>query len=246
MTASNNLSALAPLARSLKKGAPSNSVQPGLNLSSLKAELRLRLADSEHGGILGREGYISDAENIPIYEVNRPVARFLLLSAYHDGVEDAETPGLIVKGRPAVSPCLTFSGYTDDRHLSLEHIAPRSASSGWDVALWENKELIHRIGNLVLVQSKANSSLSDRPWNQKRVLYAALSAPSSTEARRILDASETIFRERTQEIAEMSAHLPHLAAVSKITDDWRASFVQERTRRLLGLAWDQLYPWLEG
>ena len=39
--------------------------------------------------------------------------------------------------------------------------------------------------------------------------------------------------------------MPHLAAIGEKTDDWTAAFVEVRSKRILELAWDQLYSWLE-
>ncbi|WP_273453389.1 DUF262 domain-containing protein [Nevskia ramosa] len=240
----NNLTALPPLARSLKKTAAADTPSPAVNLAQLKAELRARLASSDHGGLTDRATFVADGTMIPAYQNGRPVARFILLAAYHDAVPDETAPGLIAKGKSAVSPCLTYEGFNDERHLSLEHIAPQSSSQGWASNLWENKETVHRLGNLVLVKKDANSSLSDRPWVQKRALYGALSAASHGDAGKILTNSGFDFGEKTQEIAQMSSHMPHLAAVSQKADDWSSDFISTRGERLLGLAWDQLYSWL--
>jgi hypothetical protein len=248
LSGTNSISGLPPLARSLRKDASAEAAAPCVDVVKLKAELRARLADAEHGGIEGKDRFVTEASLIPAYSNSVPVARFILLSAYHDAVADSDTPGLIKKGRPAVSPCLSYEGIKDERHLSLEHIAPKQQAVGWDSAIYENKEMAHRIGNLVLVQKEANSSLSDRPWNEKRILYQALGAPSSEVAANILaaaDANGNGFAESTQAIASLSAHMPHLAAIGDKADAWTADFIDTRSKRILELAWDQLYAWLQ-
>jgi len=244
LTGDNNITALAPLARTLRKDriAPEKSQDISLNL--LKEELRARLSDKNHGAIVDRSYFVKESKALPAYSISKTLARFLLLSAYHDAVEDQEFSGLVVKGKSAVSPCLTFNGFKDDRLLSLEHIAPQSVSSGWPVDVWSNKETIHKLGNLVLVQRDANSSFSNRPWGAKRILYAALSAPSHVEAEKILGSSEIEFGGRAQEIAKFSAHMPHLSALGRKSDDWSIAFIETRTERLLELAWDNLYAWM--
>jgi hypothetical protein len=244
LNGTDSLAGLARLSRAQRRGSTPETKLPELNVSTLKAELRARLADPKHGGIADRSRFLTEAATLPIYEISRPVTRMMLLSAYHDAVEDTSEPGLIKKGRPAVSPCLTYEGFRDSRHLSLEHIAPQVTSAGWSNDLWTNKETAHRIGNLVLVQSDANSSLGNRPWAQKRVLYAALSAPTHAEAENILAESGFDFGEDTRRIAEMSAHMLHLAAVSRRSGDWDAAFVARRSERLLELVWDTLVRWL--
>jgi hypothetical protein len=97
---------------------------------------------------------------------------------------------------------------------------------------------------LVLVQREANSSFSNRPWAEKKVLYAALSAQSHADAEKVLTASGFDFGDRTQEIAKQSDYMPHLSAVSRRAGPWTTDFIVERSERLLSLAWDELYGWL--
>jgi hypothetical protein len=238
------------LARSLRKGAPAVTAAPAISLELLKAELRARLTHDDMGAISSREVFIREASAIPAYKNSADVARFILLAAYHDSVAEDGSTGLIVKGKTAVSPCLTYDGYCDDRNLSLEHIAPQdqSSSSTWDASIYANKEIVHRLGNLVLVPKVANSSLSSRPWQQKRVLYKALGAASHADAEKVLldakthDAVE--FGDSTQEIVNSSKHLPQVAALGERATSWDPAFIEERSARILGLAWDELYAWL--
>lgn len=248
LSGTNSVTALPPLARALRKDAPTDSAAPCVDVTRLKAELRGRLSDANHGAIANRDRFVAEASPIPAYQNGGQVARFILLAAYHDAIADPGNPGLIKKGRPAVSPCLSYDGLKDERHLSLEHIAPKQLAQGWDQAIYENKEIAHRIGNLVLVQAAANSSLSDRPWGQKRILYQALGAVSPDAAERILEDAKSggiEFSESTQSIVELSTHMPHLSAISEKADDWTAAFVEIRSKRILELAWDQLYAWLQ-
>ena len=167
---------------------------------------------------------------------------------YHDLVEDFDVLGLIKKGRPAVSPCLTYEGFMDERNLTLEHIAPKDGSADWDTAIYSNREFVHRIGNMVLVPMVANSSFSSRAWALKRVLYQALGAKSHVDAERILSdaAKEGIeFGDSTQEIIQRASYMPQLSAIGNRKDSWTKEFVDERSSRLLGLAWEELYAWLQ-
>lgn len=248
LSGTNSITGLPPLARALRRDAPSDAAAPCVDVTRLKTELRARLAHPDHGAISDKDRFIAEASLIPAYQNNAQVSRFILLSAYHDAIADPEVPGLIKKGKPAVSPCLSYEGLKDERHLSLEHIAPKQSTVGWDDSIYENKEIPHRIGNLVLVQSEANSSLSDRTWKEKRILYQALGAPSREAAASILVAAVADgyeFAESTQSIAELSMHMPHLAAIGEKMEDWTAQFVEVRSKRILELSWDQLYAWLQ-
>jgi hypothetical protein len=228
------------LARSLKKQAPEGASAPAVDLDALKAELRARLAHAEHGGIDTRDKFVREAYMLPAYLNSREVTRFILLAAYHDSVADPSSNGLIVKGKVAVSPSLTFDGFRDERNFSLEHIAPKDQVFGWDAQFYETKEITNRLGNLVLVPQVANSSLSARPWREKRVMYSALGANSHADAERILahakDNDAIEFGESTVEIINSSKHLPQVAAIGERDAEWSVDFIEERSKRLLGLA----------
>ncbi|WP_440597857.1 DUF262 domain-containing protein [Acidovorax sp. 22279] len=234
------------LARKLRKEPGEATASPIVNLEALKAELVRRLG--EKGGIANREEFVMEAAAVPAYKNSREVSRLLLLAAYHDSVADEETPGLIKKGKPAVSPCLTFTGFTDQRNLTLEHIAPQEPSADWDDKIYENRDLVHRIGNLVLAPHVENAMVSNRAWPAKRILYQALGAASHPDAQRILLEGQqqgVEFGESTQLIIDKASHLPHLSALGNRKDAWTNEFLDQRSKRLLSLAWDELYAWLK-
>lgn len=234
----------APFARSQRKDPAADALAPVVDLDDLKGRLRARLANAFHGDIPTRERFVEEGAKLPSFQINKVVARFLLLAAYHDAIEDAANPGLIVKGRTAVSPCLTYAGFTEEKHLTLEHIAPQQRAGGW-ADVWVEKDLVHSLGNLVLAPQVANSSFSNRSWVEKKVLYAALSSRSQQEAETKLADSSVDFGDSTQAIAMGATHLPHLSAVSLLADEWNADFIRRRSERILGLAWDELHTWIQ-
>jgi len=248
MSGMNSVTGLPPLARSLRKELPTESPAPIVDAVRLKAELRARLAHAEHGMLTDRDRFVAEAALVPAYTNNKPVTRLMLLAAYHDAIEDEATPGLIRQGREAVAPSLTFAAISDERLLSLEHIAPQQQTTSWPDSFYQSKDIVHRIGNLVLVHADANASLSARPWAAKKVMYAALGASSKEEAERILAEAERQgieLGESTQQLIQLSAHHPHLAAIGMRAGDWDLEFAELRAKRLLELAWDRLYAWLE-
>jgi hypothetical protein len=228
-------------------------LDPNVSVQNLKKELRARLLSPVHGEIKDKDDWIEKSSNIPAYTNNKTVARFLLLAAHHDAVEDPQNNGLIIKGRAGISQCLTYESWVDENTLSLEHIAPDNpGTSDWPNAIYDDTILKHSIGNLVLVQSEANSSLSNRPWSQKSILYKALGASTQEESRRILDFAEADginFATSTAELISLSSYMPQLVALGAYGVDgegvWSELKIKDRSKRILGLAWDALYPWLE-
>jgi hypothetical protein len=80
-------------------------------------------------------------------------------------------------------------------------------------------------------------------------LYRVLGSSSQIEASRILeDAKNTSgieFGDSTQDILSKSEHLPQLIALGDRTEPWTNDFIEIRSKRLLSLAYDELYKWLE-
>lgn len=238
------LTDLGPLARrraELDEGAAS----PTVDVEALKSELVARLKSLEHGGIPNLGSFLAKAAALPLYSISQPLTRFLLLAAYHDTVEDPDNPGLIQVGKTGVAPCFTAQGWKNSVHLTVEHIAPRQTTAGWDVGFYTDNEVVHRIGNLVLSPAAANSSLSSRPWTEKRVLYGALGAPTAQEAQSLLDSSGLTFAQSTEELAQLSSYLPHLRALGQRAIEWDPTFMASRADVLLRLTYLRLKDWLD-
>lgn len=237
MAGTNLKAATGPLART---GAAA------VDVNLFRAELAARLQDE--GELPNLATFVDRAKRVPVYLVNKHLARFLLLAAYHDAVEDARNPGLITQGRTAVAACFTAAGWADEAHLTIEHVAPQSgATTGWDPNLYMDRDTIHTLGNLVLTPHDANSSLGARPWEQKRVLYNALGAKSHDEAKKVLTEAKSNgieFQQSTEELVQLSKYLPHLTALSR-RDQLDVSFVEERAANLLKLVYARLGSWLD-
>lgn len=237
------LAGMGPLARRRKVG--DENIATAVDVNLLKAELCARLKHSGRGDISSLETWVNRARNVPAYTVSRPLTRFLLLAAYHDTVEDPEKPGLIKLGKTGVAPCLTLQGWLDDVHLTIEHIAPRTRTSGWDEGFYGEKATVHQIGNLVLAPGGANSSLSSRPWSEKRVLYGALGARTPEDAKGVLQDAGMTFAQSTEELAGLSRYLPHLNALHSHHAPWTPESMGLRAERLLRLAYARVAPWLD-
>lgn len=241
--AGDSLTGVGPFARQGADGSIGTR-KPVVDLDALKAELRARLTHPDHGGISNLRSFIAAASGLPLYSISRPLTRFLLLAAYHDAVESSVEPGLIDDGKVGVAPCFTSDGWFDDGHFTIEHIAPQQATGGWDSPFYSDKDIVNRLGNLVLSPGNANSSLSSRPWTEKKVLYAALGAKSVEEARTVLVESGLIFNQTTEELVQMSHYLPHLRALGQRSADWDPAFMESRTEVLLRRVYSRLQDWL--
>ncbi|OBG78129.1 MULTISPECIES: DUF262 domain-containing HNH endonuclease family protein [unclassified Mycobacterium] len=241
----DTLTGIGPLAR--QWGDPARiDPTPTVDAEALKKELAARLSstDKKYGEVPNLSSFLTAASALPIYTISKPLTRFLLLAAYHDTIEDPDKPGFITAGKEGVAPCFTADGWSDETHLTIEHIAPQQQTSGWDQGFYTEKEVVHRLGNLVLAPGAANTSLSSRPWNEKKILYAALGARSAEEAKATLNGSGMTFAQSTEELAAMSRFLPHLEALGQREAEWNPNFMAERAEVLLRLVYARLKDWL--
>ncbi|APY85925.1 DUF262 domain-containing protein [Streptomyces alfalfae] len=243
MAGVDSLTGMGPLARQWAVPGASKA-DPIVDAEALKKELAARLSHSKHGAIPNLPSFLADASALPLYKIARPLTRFLLLAAYHDTIEDPENPGLIIQGKAGVASCFTADGWDDEKHLTIEHIAPQQATSGWDEEFYSEKETVHKLGNLVLAPGAANTSLSSRPWTEKKVLYAALGASTADDAKTILNSSGFTFAQTTEDLASLSRYLPHLRALGQREDEWNPMFMDQRADVLLRLAYTRLKGWL--
>jgi hypothetical protein len=243
--AGDSLTQMGPLARTWAD-PDRTEPSPSVDAEALKKELAARLSntDLKYGGIPNLASFLAAASVLPLYSMSKPLTRFLLLAAYHDTVEDRVNLGQIIQGKTGVASCLTSDGWSDHVHFTIEHIAPQQTTDGWDEAFYVERETIHKLGNLVLAPRAANTSLSSRPWAEKKVLYAALGAETPEEAKTSLDTSGLRFAETTEDLAQMSHYMPHLRALGQREEAFDPAFMDQRAENLLRLAYSRLKDWL--
>lgn len=214
--------------------------------SAIRAALvgRLKAVRKDGGGaIQGKEDWIENTAKQPLYDVNTTLARFLLLAAFDDVVDEAG--GKLIRGKSGAHVTLTCESWVDPKFTTVEHIAPQSKANGWSADLYKEEEY-DRLGNLTLLPAKTNSSLSDRPWSQKKALYGALSAKTEDRAKEIIGGllAQGVDLTELGTSIYSGQYLPHVHAVSQVEGDWGLEAVSARGRELADLAWGRLAPWL--
>ena len=235
----------------LSAGSPADGIPPlarsaGVvpDTAHLKSYFRGLLIKEDIGS---RESWVEKASVVPVYFWSRPLARLLLLAAMHDTVPDEGYPGLPKQGRPGVRDLLEFEIWNDENNITVEHVAPASPdeADGWSESLYADSDLKNRLGNLLLLSSSRNASVSNKSRQYKQTIFRVLSARSVNEAVEIVEAAKRRGIVVPRELAEEGEYLPLAASVASYDGDWNVDIVDKRSEVLAGLAWDRLAPWLE-
>lgn len=216
------------------------------SIDVLQAYLQERLREQ---GIVVKEQWVARASNTPVYTASKPLTRLLLLAASRNSAPDSSAPGLVVRGKSGLLETLDLDRWDDTAYATIEHVAPQTpqGNGSWSSSLYEDPETINRLGNLTLLPTVENSSVSNRSWSLKKIMFSALSAATVEEAEKLLaDAESQGLRlgRGAEDIVLKARHLPMVAALAERQEEWTADFVQIRSQRLSTLAWGSLAPWL--
>lgn len=212
-----------------------------ISVDVLQRYFRKRLASKSIGS---RSSWVDRAAEVPVYSASTPLTRLLLLAASHDSVPDLAEPGHVKAGNAGVLRLLDLESWSEAGTLSVEHIAPRSRTDEWDPSFYSDEGTVHRLGNLVLVPIGENSGLSNLGWTAKRACYRVLSSTSPDESEEALAAAASAGIEIPPSIAANQTYRPVTAGVARYELEWSRSMIDERSKRLAGLAWDRLSHWL--
>ena len=237
----------APLART---SGSSHDVRALPAPSTVIDGYRFLLASASTFPVTSKDDWIAHSASRPIYDDQSELSRFLLLVAGHHAVADGTT-GLTKDGQEADhTAMLKADRYTvDDRLATVEHVAPQTPKEGdWADSVFMSPSVVSWLGNLTLLPVDDNAFISNRSWNDKRIIYSALSADAPDETQKILTSGVkgglTLSQEKQDYIVERRQHLPMLRSISRFEGEWDREFIQERTRHLLARAWTILDNWL--
>jgi hypothetical protein len=225
------------------------------------AELKMLLVDELCSTILGtgtppfdvesksdvsnlKSAWITKTSRNNLYEYKQ-IARALLLAAHKGSVTDKR--GLLVPATDDEPRTLKFADFAGAETHWLEHIAPqtRGLDNEWDAEIYEESpNVIHEIGNLMLLPDVVNISAGNKSWNEKSTLYRALSQGNPDEAREIIRSSGIEFPDNTIEIfakGYFSTEAIPLAKLGEIGDPFNRSTITSRSENLLDRAWENLF-----
>lgn len=230
---------LAPLARQKTETPP--------NISLVKSALRHILADK--GGIVNKADWSKKASKVPAYKNQLQVTRFLLLAASHDTVDDDLNPGLLKAAKSGTLDLFNLKSWLDVENQTVEHVANQRKEPSWLDELYENNDDVHRLGNLTLLPVRVNSSIGNSSWSKKKLMYKLLSSKTEDQLDSLLDqarAQGIEVPDSTENLLNQSKYLPMVSAISNLEGDWNMDVIERRSVRISELAWERLWPWLEG
>ncbi|HDC4775067.1 TPA: DUF262 domain-containing protein [Enterobacter kobei] len=217
-----------------------------LNVNQLKKAF-LSILDQE-GNVGSKEDWVKAISKIPAYSNQKEITRFILLAAAHDSVEDKENPGLTIAGRHGILPLLDVKNWAGEQSKTIEHIAPQAKTSiGWMEDIYEEPELIDRLGNLTLLPIRENSSLNNASWAKKKLFYKILSAMTPDELEPLQEQGRTQGINLTQSTSVLlneSKYLPFVKSVATVEGDWTKELIEKRSVRIAELAWERIHAWL--
>jgi Protein of unknown function DUF262/Protein of unknown function (DUF1524) len=208
------------------------------------AEVRMALRDllSMRGNISTEADWIAKVTVQQLYQTSRQLAKFVLLCAHDDRIEDQSAPGLIKRGVPGSFPALTSEAWK--AHYSVEHIAPQSlavSDTSYDQSIYD-QGLVDRLGNLTLMPVDLNQLVSNKMWPYKRGIYTVLS--ETDPQARVTQMQQQLpgLAQATQDVLESASYLPFCEFLDKQTTlVLSAAYVVKRGQRLAELAVDRLW-----
>lgn len=222
----------------------SSSKNPVPNANKLKQLLAKELADKK---ISSYSDWIPYVQETPIYKKSRPFTQIMLYIALSDTTVDVNNSnsGLVVESNTGFNTLFSRSGWIDQ--YTIEHVAPEAGNtSQWPNTYAPNEEIIHTLGNLTLLPGKENSSISNRTWVEKKLLYSILSAPSQQAAEKLASQFKKSFprikkvSDETVTLMQSANYLGHLKPIADYSGTWNKSFIEQRTRNLGSILWKRL------
>lgn len=216
-----------------------------LSLSNYKQALRTIL---EHRGkVQTKDNWVQRVSSIGIYQHSSILARFLLYCATDDAVPDRIQSGLIKRGRSGYNPMLTLGQWRNQDYFTIEHIAPKSQSTGWDSRIYEEAHIVDTLGNLTLLPLEANNIIGNKSWEHKKLMYKLLSSETNAEfdqTKEQLGSVGLSISKTADQIFKNAKYLGICKSVALFDNPWSIDIINKRTNRLAELAWDRISPWL--
>ena len=200
--------------------------------------------------ISDKERWIRASERFLLFTELKTICRFVLFVAGHDRVVDESDPGLTDTGTEASCTLLELGRWVADDHKSLEHVAPQRPPIGhkWDPKFYAD-DLVHQIGNLILLPLDLNKFVDNKEWAVKYLHYCHVGKRNKNELKKLSDVARREGIVLSKKATDKLSNARYNCAVEPIlrvgkTGNWDAELVAKRTRQIKELAWETLFRWL--
>ncbi|PMD95682.1 hypothetical protein BWI97_13855 [Siphonobacter sp. BAB-5405] len=227
-----------------KKG---NIQYKSVDVTELKSYLRNTLSEL---GIFNEGLWIEKSFIDLKYNKATSVCKLALFVAAHDTMPDDLSPGLMKPAAKGSSNYLNLLKWTNSDLKTIEHIAPRNGEANWDERLYDfEKELFQSIGNLTLLPTEINSSLSNKGWKAKYIYYKHLSEKDPVKLQELSNRALALgvtLNSNTITLLQDANYHDHISHLVTLTEhgQWDSDLVEKRAKRILKIFWDRISLWL--
>ncbi|SCE95464.1 Protein of unknown function [Micromonospora echinospora] len=200
---------------------------------------------STRGNIATEAEWVAKVTVQPLYQTSKQLAKFILLCAHDDRIEDNAAPGLVRRGVSGSFRALTPEAW--ESHYSVEHIAPQNLAHGdtsYEQAIYD-QGLVDRLGNLTLMPVDLNELIGNKAWSYKRSIFTVLSETDPDARVTHMQRQLPGLAPKTKSVLQSASYLPFCEFLDKQTASILArAYVAQRGQRLAELAVERLWPML--
>ena len=205
----------------------------------------------KNNGITDKKAWIAASERFLFYNELKTICRFMLFVSGHDRIADNESPGLTSTGTQGTCSLLKLSQWVAKDLKSIEHVAPQNPPSAhmWDPKIYENN-LVHQVGNLVLLPLDVNKYADNKNWAVKYLYYCHIGERDMAKLEQFkIDAEKkgiVLSKRATKALSEVQYSCATEAVLCVGENGiWDAELIRKRTRQIKELAWEVLFSWLQ-
>nr|VVV06593.1 hypothetical protein AW0309160_04087 [Aliivibrio wodanis] len=183
-----------------------------------------------------KDTYIEKSIQLDHYAL-KSVTKFIILCSIHNAQKNGQL-GILIDGVENCYNAFTLDNY--ERLNSIEHIAPTDQQKWSSI---KDSENLNKIGNLTLLPTKTNTSISNKSWDEKRALYRILSQRSKNEKNALIKSYHETYSKNPKQI-DLEVFQPQVSSLCSSSEEWTDDIIKKRTINTYERAYDLLFSWL--
>jgi hypothetical protein len=223
-----------------------------LNVADVKKYLRAKLNVNDGKDLLDKQTWILLAERGLRFRGMQDLSRFVLFISINNTTKDKDDHRLMIPATSGFAVWADQYTWQSSQYATIEHIAPQNPGQNtpWDKALYDERDLYDRIGNLTLLPTSINSSVGNSSWASKWIYYKHLAEVNPHEINNLQILAQNAgvqLRPNTIKLlrnAKFNYHMESIVAVG-IDGKWDADLVEKRTTRMLEIFHARMLEWLQ-